>query len=109
MRYTNLGRTGLQVSRLCLGTMNFGPYATDPESHAMMDRALDAGINFFDTADVYGWKSGEGVTEQIVGRWFANGGRRREQVVLATKVYGKMGGGPNDVRLSARHIREDRP
>jgi NDP-hexose C3-ketoreductase / dTDP-4-oxo-2-deoxy-alpha-D-pentos-2-ene 2,3-reductase len=106
MQYANLGRTGLQVSRLCLGTMNFGPYATEPESHAMMDRALDAGINFFDTADVYGWKSGEGVTEQIVGRWFANGGRRREQVVLATKVYGKMGGGPNEVRLSARHIRE---
>jgi aryl-alcohol dehydrogenase-like predicted oxidoreductase len=86
--------------------MNFGPYATEPESHAMMDRALDAGINFFDTADVYGWKTGEGVTEQIVGRWFAHGGRRREQVVIATKVYGKMGGGPNDVRLSARHIRE---
>jgi aryl-alcohol dehydrogenase-like predicted oxidoreductase len=106
MQYANLGRTGLKVSRLCLGTMNFGPYASEPESHAMMDEALELGVNFFDTADVYGWKTGEGVTEQIVGRWFAQGGRRREQVVIATKVYGKMGAGPNDVRLSARHIRE---
>jgi aryl-alcohol dehydrogenase-like predicted oxidoreductase len=86
--------------------MNFGPYASEAESHAMMDKALDVGIDFFDTANVYGWKTGEGVTEQIVGRWLAQGGRRREQVVLATKVYGKMGTGPNDVRLSARHIRE---
>ena len=106
MQYTTLGRTGLQVSRLCLGTMNFGPYASEDESHAMMDKALDLGINFFDTANVYGWKTGEGVTEQIVGRWFARGGRRREQVVVATKVYGKMGSGPNDQRLSARHIRD---
>ena len=106
MQYVRLGRTGLKVSRLCLGTMNFGPYASEAESHAMMDKALDVGIDFFDTANVYGWKTGEGVTEQIVGRWLAQGGRRREQVVLATKVYGKMGTGPNDVRLSARHIRE---
>jgi len=106
MDYVHLGRTGLKVSRLCLGTMNFGPYASEPESHAMMDRALALGINFFDTANVYGWKTGEGVTEQIVGRWLAQGGRRREQVVLATKVYGRMGSGPNDQRLSARHIRE---
>jgi aryl-alcohol dehydrogenase-like predicted oxidoreductase len=106
MQYARLGRTGLKVSRLCLGTMNFGPYASEAESHAMMDKALEVGIDFFDTANVYGWKTGEGVTEQIVGRWFAQGGRRREQVVLATKVYGKMGTGPNDVRLSARHIRE---
>ena len=96
MDYVHLGRTGLKVSRLCLGTMNFGPYASEPESHAMMDRALALGINFFDTANVYGWKTGEGVTEQIVGRWLAQGGRRREQVVLATKVYGRMGSGPND-------------
>jgi aryl-alcohol dehydrogenase-like predicted oxidoreductase len=104
MDYTRLGRTGLQVSRLCLGTMNFGPYANEVESHAMMDAALAAGINFFDTANVYGWKTGEGVTEKIVGSWLAGG--KRQQVVLATKVYGKMGGGPNDQRLSARHIRE---
>ena len=106
MQYVRLGRTGLKVSRLCLGTMNFGPYASEAESHAMMDKALEVGIDFFDTANVYGWKTGEGVTEQIVGRWFAQGGRRREQVVVATKVYGKMGTGPNDLRLSARHIRE---
>ena len=105
MEHVRLGRTGLQVSRLCLGTMNFGPYANEGESHAMMDAALAAGINFFDTANVYGWKTGEGVTEQIVGSWLA-GGTRRRQVVLATKVYGKMGSGPNDQRLSARHIRE---
>src|SRR3954451_13467813 len=106
MEYTNLGRTGLRVSRLCLGTMNFGPKTTEPDSFTIMDRALEVGVQFFDTADVYGWKLGEGVTENIVGRWFAQGGDRREQVVLATKVYGKMGGGPADVRLSQPHIRE---
>jgi NDP-hexose 2,3-enoyl reductase len=104
MEYTNLGRTGLSVSRLCLGTMNFGPKTDEPDSHAIMDRALEHGINFFDTADVYGWKVGEGVTEQIIGRWFATGGGRRDKVVLATKVYGKMGEWPNDEGLSARHI-----
>ncbi len=104
MEYTNLGRTGLRVSRLCLGTMNFGPQTDEPDSHVIMDAALDQGINFFDTADVYGRKVGEGVTEQIVGRWFAQGGTRRDQVVLATKVYGKMGDGPNEQGLSARHI-----
>jgi len=100
-----LGRSGVRVSRLCLGTMNFGPYTSEPESRAIMDRALDAGVFFFDTANVYGWKRGEGVTEQIVGRWLAQGGGRRERIVLATKVYGRMGDGPNDVRLSALHIR----
>jgi NDP-hexose C3-ketoreductase / dTDP-4-oxo-2-deoxy-alpha-D-pentos-2-ene 2,3-reductase len=104
MEYTNLGRTGLSVSRLCLGTMNFGPQTTEPDSFAIMDRALDVGINFFDTANVYGWKLGEGVTEQIIGRWLAQGGGRREKVVLATKVYGKMGDWPNENGLSARHI-----
>ena len=69
-----------------------------------MDRALEHGINFFDTANVYGWKLGEGVTEQIIGRWFAQGGGRRDKVVLATKVYGKMGDWPNEQGLSARHI-----
>ena len=106
MDYARLGRTGLKVSRLCLGTMNFGPLTAEPESFAIMDRALALGIDFFDTADVYGWRTGEGVTEQIVGRWLAQGGGgRRERVVLATKVYGKMGDGPNDRGLSARHIR----
>ena len=90
MNYVHLGRSGLQVSPLCLGTMNFGPHAPEKESFAMMDRALELGINFFDTADVYGWKRGEGVTEQILGRWFAQGGERRERVVLATKVFGVM-------------------
>ncbi len=105
MKYTNLGRTGLKVSRLCLGTMNFGPHTTEEDSYAVMDCALDEGINFFDTANVYGWKQGEGITEQIIGRWFAQGGGRREKVVLATKVYGKMGDWPNESRLSAYHIR----
>ena len=105
MEYTQLGRSGLKVSRLCLGTMNFGPKTTEADSFAIMDRALELGINFFDTADVYGWKRGEGVTEQIVGRWFAQGGGRREKVVLATKCYGDMGDWLNDSRLSALHIR----
>jgi aryl-alcohol dehydrogenase-like predicted oxidoreductase len=104
MEYTHLGRTGLQVSRLCLGTMNFGPHTEEPESFEIMDTALEAGINFFDTANVYGWKLGEGITEKIVGRWFAQGDGRRDKVVLATKVYGKMGEWPNESRLSAYHI-----
>lgn len=105
MEYTRLGRTGLQVSRLCLGTMNFGPFTNEVDSFAIMDRALEMGINFFDTANVYGWKRGEGITEHIVGRWLARGGQRRERIVLATKVYGRMGDGPNDRGLSAYHIR----
>jgi aryl-alcohol dehydrogenase-like predicted oxidoreductase len=103
MQYVHLGRSGLRVSRLCLGTMNFGPHASEAESWAILDRALELGINFIDTANVYGWKKGEGVTEQIIGRWLAQGGRR-EHIVLATKVYGGMGDGPNDSRLSAHHI-----
>src|SRR6266704_2710735 len=105
MQYVKLGRSGLSVSRLCLGTMNFGPLTSESDSFAIMDRAHELGINFFDTADVYGWKTGEGVTEQIIGRWFAQGGGRREKTVLATKVYGKMGDWPNESRLSALHIR----
>ena len=105
MQYTKLGRTGLKVSRLCLGTMNFGPQADEKTSFAIMDRALEHGINFFDTADVYGRKKGEGVTERILGNWFALGGGRREKVVLATKVYGEMGDWPNTGKLSALHIR----
>lgn len=105
MQYVHLGRSGLRVSRLCLGTMNFGPHTSESDSFQIMDRALDLGINFFDSANVYGWKVGEGVTEQIVGRWLAQGGGRREKVVLATKVYGRMGDWPNQSRLSARHIK----
>jgi aryl-alcohol dehydrogenase-like predicted oxidoreductase len=105
MQYTNLGRTGLKVSRLCLGTMNFGPQTNEQDSFAVMDRALEHGINFWDSANVYGGKKGEGVTEQIIGRYFAQGGGRREKVVLATKVYGDMGDWPNTSRLSALHIR----
>lgn len=105
MQYTKLGRTGLKVSRLCLGTMNFGPETTEPDSDLIMDQALELGINFFDTANVYGWKRGEGITEQIIGRWFAQGGGRREKTVLATKVYGIMGDWPNESRLSALHIK----
>jgi NDP-hexose C3-ketoreductase / dTDP-4-oxo-2-deoxy-alpha-D-pentos-2-ene 2,3-reductase len=104
MEYTNLGRTGLRVSRLCLGTMNFGWRTSEADSFAIMDQALERGIQFFDTANIYGGRTGEGVTEQIIGRWLAQGGGRREQVVLATKVYGEMGAGPNDRGLSARHI-----
>ncbi|MBN8639895.1 MAG: aldo/keto reductase [Anaerolineae bacterium] len=106
MEYTQLGRTGLKVSRLCLGTMNFGPETTEADSYVIMDEALEQGINFFDTADVYGWKKGEGVTENIIGRWWAQGGGRRDKVVIATKVYGDMGDWPNERRLSALHIRK---
>lgn len=105
MQNVRLGRSGLRISRLALGCMNFGPETSEKDSFRIMDRALEHGINFFDTANVYGWKMGEGVTEQIMGRWFAQGGSRREKVVLATKVYGRMGEWPNQSRLSALHIR----
>jgi aryl-alcohol dehydrogenase-like predicted oxidoreductase len=106
MELTRLGRTGLKVSRICLGTMNFGPQTEEPDAHRIMDRAIEAGINFFDTANVYGWGENKGKTESIIGRWLAQGGGRRERVVLATKVYGAMYDGiPNGGRLSAYHIR----
>ncbi|MCM2576849.1 aldo/keto reductase [Streptomyces meridianus] len=109
MEYTQLGRTGLKVSRLVLGTMNFGPQTNETDSHAIMDAALDAGLNFFDTANVYGWGENKGRTEEILGSWFARGGGRRDKVVLATKVYGNMGSDgpvwPNDDKLSAVNIR----
>lgn len=109
MKHRPLGRTGLQVSPLCLGTMNFGPQTDEATSHRIMDAAVDTGIQFFDTADVYGHVPGEAVTEQIIGRWFAQDGRRRERVVLATKVYNAMNregeDDPNLARgLSARKI-----
>lgn len=109
MKYTQLGRTGLKVSRLVLGTMNFGPFTNEADSHAIMDDALGAGINFFDTANVYGWGENKGRTEEILGTWFAQGGGRRDKVVLATKVYGNMAADgdawPNHDKLSALNIR----
>jgi aryl-alcohol dehydrogenase-like predicted oxidoreductase len=105
MDYTHLGRTGLSVSRLCLGTMNFGPFTSVADSHAIMDAAHEHGINFFDTANVYGRDVGKGRTEEIVGEFFAQGGGRREKTVLATKVYGGMGDWPNQAKLSALNIR----
>jgi len=104
MEYTHLGRSGLSVSRLCLGTMNFGWKTEEGDSHAIMDRAHDAGLNFFDTANVYGFVAGKGRTEEVLGTWFAQGGERREKTVLATKVYGGMSDWPNDTFLSARNI-----
>ncbi|GAK38870.1 aldo/keto reductase [Paenibacillus urinalis] len=109
MQYTYLGRSGLKVSRLCLGTMNFGPATDEKEAFRIMDAAVDAGLNFFDTANIYGWGENAGLTETIIGKWFKQGGGRREKVVLATKVYGSMhdsNDGPNDeAGLSAYKIR----
>ncbi len=107
MEYNYLGRTGLKVSPLCLGTMNFGPHTTEEDSHAIMDKAIDLGINFWDTANVYGWKRGEGITEQILGTWFEKNPDKRDKVVLATKVYGDMHpeDWPNFSRLSAKSIK----
>nr|CAA9261484.1 Uncharacterized oxidoreductase YrpG [uncultured Armatimonadetes bacterium] len=105
MEYTRLGRTGLQVSRLCLGTMNFGPQTSEEDSYRIMDRALELGINFWDTADVYGWKLGERATESIMGRYFAQGGGRREKSVVATKVYNEVEKWPNGRKLSKLRIK----
>ncbi len=105
MQYVQLGRSGLSVSRIVLGTLNFGPEISEPDAHVLMDHAHDKGVNFFDTSNVYGWKTGEGWTEQIIGRWLAQGGGRRERTVLATKLYNPMSDWPNDGRLSALHIR----
>ncbi|ALE92720.1 oxidoreductase [Arthrobacter alpinus] len=106
MLYTHLGRSGLSVSKLCLGTMNFGPHTEEDDAHTIMDQAHDAGLNFFDTANVYGGPEHRGWTEEIVGRWIAQGGGRRERTVLATKVYGNMSDWPNDSKLSALNIRK---
>ncbi|MBT8160468.1 MULTISPECIES: aldo/keto reductase [Arthrobacter] len=105
MQYTQLGRSGLKVSRLCLGTMNFGPQTEESVAHSIMDSAVDSGINFVDTANVYGGAKHRGWTEEIIGRWFAQGGERRERVVLATKLYGTMTDRPNESKLSALNIR----
>lgn len=109
MKYTKLGRSGLNVSRLCLGTMNFGVDTDEKDAFKIMDAALDAGINFFDTANIYGWGKNSGRTEEIIGRWFQLGGGRREKTVLATKLYGEMSDpldGPNNAAgLSSYKIR----
>ena len=99
MNYTHLGRTGIKVSRIALGTMEFGWQIDEADSVTIMDEALDAGINLFDTADVYGgpqspeMEKGYGISEEIIGRWLAQGGRRN-RIVLATKVYQPMDTGP---------------
>lgn len=108
MEYKFLGRTGLKVSELCLGTMNFGPYTNEADSFTIMNRAVELGVNFFDTANVYGamWDAGGvGNTEKILGNWFKEDKTRRDKIVLATKVYGNMGKEPNESKLSAYHIR----
>jgi len=112
MKYTNMGRTGMKVSRLCLGTMNFGAYTQEKEAFAIMERAVEAGINYFDTANEYGDFFGvgrKGASEEIIGKWFAQGGGRREKVILATKVYCSMedvNDGPNNGEfISAYKIR----
>lgn len=105
MEYTYLGRTGLKVSKICLGTMNFGPYTPEKESHTIMDKALDLGVNFFDTANVYGSELGVGTTESIIGRWLEKSGKR-DSIVLATKLHNKMGEGVNDQKLSAYNIKK---
>jgi aryl-alcohol dehydrogenase-like predicted oxidoreductase len=114
MEFTQLGRTGLQVSRVVLGTMNFGSQVDEEGSHALMDAALEAGVNFFDTANIYGLDARKGYTEEILGSWFAQGGGRREKTVLATKVYGNVTNDgkpwheqswPNFDHLSALNIR----
>ncbi|MDG1696925.1 MAG: aldo/keto reductase [Ilumatobacter sp.] len=93
------------MSEVCLGTMNFGPTTSESESFAILDRAVDHGVNFIDTANQYGGNTGVGATETIIGSWLAQGGDRREQVVLATKLYEPMSDRPNDRGLSARNIR----
>ncbi|MBL8201931.1 MAG: aldo/keto reductase [Chromatiales bacterium] len=111
MQYTRLGRSGLTVSRLVLGTMNFGQYTPEADARGILDRALGHGINLVDTANMYGGTAGPGITEEILGRWFAEGGERRERTVLATKLYSSMKGfgrtdnWPNTTRLSALNIR----
>ena len=106
MIYKYLGRTGLSVSRICLGTMNFGAITSNEESFNIMNRALELGINFFDTANVYGGKVGKGITEKLIGEWFEQNKIRRDKIVLASKVYGDMGDWPNEKYLSAYHIKK---
>ncbi len=106
MDYTQLGRSGVSVSRICLGTMNFCAATAPADAHSIMDMALDAGINFWDTSNTYGQPRAEGVTEQVLGDWFGKAPGRRDKVVLATKLYGGKGDWPNDRFLSAVNIRQ---
>jgi aryl-alcohol dehydrogenase-like predicted oxidoreductase len=106
MNHVNLGRTGLKVSRLCLGTMNFGHWIEEQDSYPVMSRALEHGINFFDTANVYGYDKGRGRTEEIIGNWLAQDPSRRDKIVLATKLYSPMADGVNDRGCSAYHIKK---
>lgn len=106
MNYRRLGRTALKVSELCLGTMNFGPRTDAAESHAILDLAVELGINFIDTANQYGGHLGVGTTETILGDWLAQDRARRNRIVLATKVYEPMSADINDRGLSARHIQQ---
>ena len=106
MDYRKLGRTGLKVSPLCLGTMQWGWTADEEKAFEIMDAFVEAGGNFLDTADIYSrWVEGNpgGVSEEIIGRWMKARGNR-EQIILATKVRGPMGEGPNDQGLSRKHI-----
>jgi NDP-hexose 2,3-enoyl reductase len=102
--HTRLGRTALRVSRICLGTVNFGGRVAEPEARELMDHAVDSGINFIDTANIYGWREYRGYTEEVIGRWLASRAPLRDQVVLATKVGNPMREGLNEQGLSARHI-----
>jgi len=106
MQYSKLGRSGLLVSKLCLGTMNFGAITSEKDSFEIMNKSLEFGINFFDTANVYGGKKGEGITEKIIGKWLDEDKSRRDKIVLATKVYGEMGTWVNERYLSAYHIKK---
>ena len=113
MQYGYMGASNLRVSKICLGTMHFGGVTPEDEAHAIMDKALEMGINFFDTANVYGGPAGTGATESVIGSWFAQGGGRRDQVVLATKTYNAMNrpaiaADPNDDKgVSAYKVRRD--
>jgi aryl-alcohol dehydrogenase-like predicted oxidoreductase len=105
MEYTHLGRSGVKVSRICLGTMNIGTYINESDSFKIMDKAIELGINFFDTANIYGGEKGSGYSESVIGKWLEQGDRR-DKIVLATKVYAKVGEGQNDSKLSAYHIKK---
>jgi aryl-alcohol dehydrogenase-like predicted oxidoreductase len=107
MDYRKLGRTGLKVSPLCMGTMQFGWSLDEADTHRILSASFDAGINFLDTADIYSrWVDGNpgGVSETFIGSWMKQNNIPRDQIVLATKVRGQMGGGPNDQGLSRVHI-----
>lgn len=107
MEQRSFGRSGIKVSPLCLGTMQFGWTADEKASIEVLDAAYDAGINFIDTADIYSrWIDGNpgGVAERIIGKWLRKNPEKRTQIILATKVRGRMGEGPNDEGLSRKHI-----